>query len=109
MVAKQVAVVGAGIAGLGAAWRLAQRGFQVSLFEREQRPGGRARPVVRKNFTIERAGAIVSAADRALLGWIGDGSIRFQSDIQEGLEKAPEAFLRLFSGANLGKQLLAIT
>jgi oxygen-dependent protoporphyrinogen oxidase len=72
MAAKQVAVVGAGIAGLGAAWRLAQRGFQVSLFEREQRPGGRARPVVRKDFTIERAGAIVSAADRALLGWIGE-------------------------------------
>jgi oxygen-dependent protoporphyrinogen oxidase len=72
MAAKQVAVVGAGIAGLGAAWRLAQRGFQVSLFEREQRPGGRARPVIRENFTIERAGAIVSAADRALLSWIGE-------------------------------------
>jgi len=72
MAAKQVAVVGAGIAGLGAAWRLAQRGFRVSLFEREQRPGGRARPVMRKNFTIERAGAIVSAADRDLLRWIGE-------------------------------------
>jgi oxygen-dependent protoporphyrinogen oxidase len=72
MAAKQVAVVGAGIAGLGAAWRLAQRGFQVSLFEREQRPGGRARPVIRENFTIERAGAIVSAADGALLSWIGE-------------------------------------
>jgi oxygen-dependent protoporphyrinogen oxidase len=65
-------VVGAGIAGLGAAWRLAQRGFQVSLFEREQRPGGRARPLVRKNFTIERAGAMVSTADKALLSWIGE-------------------------------------
>jgi len=72
MAAKQVAVVGAGIAGLGAAWRLAQRGFQVSLFEREQRPGGRARPVNRENFTIERSGAIVSTADRALLRWIGE-------------------------------------
>jgi len=72
MAAKQVAVVGAGIAGLGAAWRLAQRGFQVSLFEREQRPGGRARPVSRENFTIERSGAIVSTADRALLRWIGE-------------------------------------
>ena len=59
MAAKQVAVVGAGIAGLGAAWRLAQRGFRVSLFEREQRPGGRARPAIRENFTIERSGAIV--------------------------------------------------
>ncbi len=70
MAAKQVAVVGAGIAGLGTAWRLAQRGFQVSLFEREQQPGGRARPATREGFTIERSGAIVSAADRALLSWI---------------------------------------
>ncbi len=72
MAAKQVAVVGAGIAGLGVAWRLARRGFQVSLFEREQRPGGRARPAIRENFTIERSGAIVSAADKALLSWIGE-------------------------------------
>jgi len=72
MTARRVAVVGAGIAGLGAAWRLARCGFEVSHFEREPSPGGRARPVVRKNFTIERAGAIVSAADRALLGWIGE-------------------------------------
>jgi oxygen-dependent protoporphyrinogen oxidase len=72
LAAKRVAVVGAGIAGLGAAWWLARRGFEVSLFERDPRPGGRARPVVRKNFTIERAGAIVSAADKALLGWIGE-------------------------------------
>ena len=70
MAAKQVAVVGAGIAGLGTAWRLVQRGFQVSLFEREQQPGGRARPATREGFTIERSGAIVSAADRALLSWI---------------------------------------
>jgi oxygen-dependent protoporphyrinogen oxidase len=72
MAARRVAVVGAGIAGLGAAWRLARRGFQVSLFEREQRPGGRARPAVRDGFTIERSGAIVSAADMALLGWIAE-------------------------------------
>ncbi len=72
MPAKQVAVVGAGIAGLGTAWRLAKRGFQVSLFESEQRPGGRARPAAREGFTIERSGAIVSAADKALLSWIGE-------------------------------------
>jgi len=72
MAAKQVAVVGAGIAGLGAAWRLAQRGFQVSLFERDQWPGGRARPAGREDFTIERSGAIISAADRALLSWISE-------------------------------------
>jgi oxygen-dependent protoporphyrinogen oxidase len=72
MATKRVAVVGAGIAGLGAAWRLTQRGFKVGLFERETRPGGRARPIVRDGFTIERSSAVLSAGDRDLLDWIGE-------------------------------------
>lgn len=38
---RRVAVVGAGLAGLGAAARLAQRGLAVTLFEREQHLGGK--------------------------------------------------------------------
>lgn len=72
MDARHVAVVGAGIAGLRAAWRLAQSGFRVSLFEREQRPGGRARSIQRDGFAIEPQGSVVSNADRALLAWIGE-------------------------------------
>lgn len=36
-----VAVVGAGLAGLTAAYRLQQRGFDVSVFEARDRVGGR--------------------------------------------------------------------
>ncbi|HXV36642.1 MAG TPA: FAD-dependent oxidoreductase [Myxococcota bacterium] len=70
MSVQSVAVVGAGVAGLGAAWRLARRGYRVALFDCERRPGGRARPVVRDGFTIERLGAVVSSGDRALLRWL---------------------------------------
>lgn len=38
--APHLAVVGAGIAGMYAAWRLDALGYQVSLFERHGRPGG---------------------------------------------------------------------
>ncbi len=40
--------------------------------------------------------------------WVMEGKIKYQEDIQEGLENAPEAFLRIFTGKNLGKQLLKV-
>jgi uncharacterized protein len=42
--AKRIAVVGSGIAGLGAAWALSQR-HDVTLFERELRLGGHSRTI----------------------------------------------------------------
>lgn len=36
----RVAIVGSGPAGLAAAWKLAERGCEVTVFEREERPGG---------------------------------------------------------------------
>jgi protoporphyrinogen oxidase len=71
-----VAVVGAGIAGLGAAWELARRGFAVTLLEREAHPGGRARSESVEGFTVEAAGPVVSTGDRRLLAWIDDVGLR---------------------------------
>jgi monoamine oxidase len=39
--AKSIAVIGAGLAGLTAAYELRKRGYSVSLFEASERPGGR--------------------------------------------------------------------
>ena len=47
-------------------------------------------------------------AMRALKGWVDEGKLRSQEDVVEGLERAPETLERLYSGANLGKQLLRI-
>ena len=41
--------------------------------------------------------------------WIKSGQIKYREDIVEGLENAPEAFLRLFSGANLGKLVIKVS
>ena len=38
---KKVIVIGTGFGGLGAAARLAARGYQVELFEKRDKPGGR--------------------------------------------------------------------
>lgn len=40
--------------------------------------------------------------------WMAEGRIVMDEDVQEGLENAYEAFMRLFSGANTGKLVLKI-
>jgi NADPH-dependent curcumin reductase CurA len=47
-------------------------------------------------------------ARRRLGAWVRDGQIRQRFDFAEGLEKTPEAFLRLLTSENLGKQLVAV-
>jgi len=43
-----------------------------------------------------------------LAAWATEGKIKTQVDVVEGLENAPDAFRRLFTGENLGKQLVKI-
>ena len=43
-----------------------------------------------------------------LMQWVREGKIVHQEDVQEGIENAPETFLRLFRGQNIGKQLLKL-
>ncbi len=40
--------------------------------------------------------------------WIKQGQIKFKENIVKGLENAPEAFIGLFKGENIGKQLVKI-
>ncbi|MCP4006257.1 MAG: NADP-dependent oxidoreductase [bacterium] len=47
-------------------------------------------------------------ATAKLAKWVGEGKIIHHEDIQEGIENAPETFLRLFRGQNTGKQLLKV-
>ena len=53
--AKKVVIVGAGPGGLEAAWRLASRGHQVVVFEKDSQPGGQFRiaavPPTKQNYT----------------------------------------------------------
>ncbi|SMB91372.1 phytoene desaturase [Hymenobacter roseosalivarius DSM 11622] len=50
---KHVLVIGAGFAGLSAATSLAQRGYQVTVLEKNEGPGGRARVFRAEGFTFD--------------------------------------------------------
>jgi NADPH-dependent curcumin reductase CurA len=40
--------------------------------------------------------------------WYAAGKLKNQVDLQQGLENAPKTIIRLFTGANVGKQLLQV-
>lgn len=44
----------------------------------------------------------------ALMGWIASGDMVYQVDLQEGFENIPNTLQRLYTGQNVGKQLLKI-
>ena len=50
----------------------------------------------------------IAEASSALLELVSQGQIAWKVDMQQGFENAPRTLLRLYSGANFGKQLLEI-
>jgi NADPH-dependent curcumin reductase CurA len=87
----------------------------ISRYEVGQRPTG---PANYFNLIFRRAtmqGFIVidwqnEFADirRRMAGFVQDGRLVYQEDMQQGFENAPATFRRLFEGKNRGKQMLAL-
>jgi NADPH-dependent curcumin reductase CurA len=48
------------------------------------------------------------AGNQELLNWIRDGTIVTRETIVDGLDKAPQALIGLFHGANTGKMLVRV-
>jgi len=43
-----------------------------------------------------------------LIAWVASGALKYQIDLQEGFENIPSTLQRLYTGQNVGKQLLKI-
>ena len=67
-----MAVVGAGLAGLSAAWELQRLGLRVSLLERDRRAGGRARSARVQGFIVEPLSPLLPTRAGALAAWIAE-------------------------------------
>jgi hypothetical protein len=46
---------------------------------------------------------------RDMSAWIATGKVEWRETVEVGIEKAPDAFLKLFSGENLGKMLVKLS
>ncbi len=40
--------------------------------------------------------------------WVAEGRVKWRQTVDEGIESAPGAFLKLFSGGNVGKMLVRL-
>ncbi len=61
-----------------------------------------------RGFFIYRMEPMFREAEQAMAEMIRAGALTHAEDILEGLERMPEALIRLYSGANQGKQLVRV-
>ena len=67
-----------------------------------------AREATIHGFLIMDYAPRFAEAGAVMAQWMAEGRLRIDEDLQEGLENALPAFLRLFTGANTGKLVLKI-
>jgi NADPH-dependent curcumin reductase CurA len=46
---------------------------------------------------------------REMAQWIAEGRVKYQEDIVDGLESAPEAFIGMLEGRNFGKLIVQVS
>jgi NADPH-dependent curcumin reductase CurA len=89
---------------------------QISLYNLDKPDvGPRAQPfllvnsALMKGFIISDYAARFAEGVMSLAQWLAAGKLKYAESLTEGFENTPKAFIGLFSGENLGKQLVKVT
>lgn len=61
-----------------------------------------------EGFIVSDFAAQREEFEQSMAAWMANGLMRWQETIVEGLEQAPDAFIGLFSGQNIGKMLVQL-
>lgn len=61
-----------------------------------------------KGFIVSDYAPRFSEAVKRLATWVANGNIKYRESVIEGFNRVPEAFLGLFRGDNIGKQLVKV-
>jgi NADPH-dependent curcumin reductase CurA len=87
----------------------------IATYNAEQRPPGPsnlfdliARRIRMEGFLAGDYLPRFAEGRTALEGWLSAGRLKSHEDVQTGFENIPKTFMRLFTGENLGKQMLKI-
>lgn len=87
---------------------------QISTFNEEGVPTG-PRLLPRLHYTrvvgvnVNHYEYWYDRATQRMAQWIEAGDLKYRETVTEGLENAPEAFIGLFEGENIGKQLVEVS
>ena len=59
-----------------------------------------------KGFIVSNFNHLRADFMRDMTDWLTSGQLKYRETAFEGIEKAPEAFIGLFTGANTGKMVV---
>ncbi len=89
---------------------------QISLYNETRIPTGpRIQPqllthsALMKGFLVRNYADRFDEGTRQLAGWLKQKKLKYVENVVEGLENAPKAFMGLFAGENLGKQIVKVS
>jgi NADPH-dependent curcumin reductase CurA len=89
---------------------------QISLYNLDKPDvGPRPQPALLVNRALMKGFIITDYAARFpegvmnLAQWLAAGKLKYAETVVEGFENTPQAFIGLFSGENLGKQIVKVT
>lgn len=88
---------------------------QISLYNATERPTGPRKLMTLIEKTARIEGFLVfdyvarfEEATKRLGGWVSEGEIQYEETVTEGFENVPAAFIGLFEGENIGKQVVNV-